>query len=134
MAAWSQSPFLQALGWAMLNSLWQMALLFVGFSILQQAVSLSAQRKYYIAIGSMGAGLLWFVYTFFVFYNKGAAGTLLLQHRLAPTSQTWNVVLSSASITYLLLLDIPAYRLAKNWRYLEHLKKLGLQKTAMEYL
>jgi hypothetical protein len=28
MAAWSQSPFLQALGWAMLNSFWQMALLY----------------------------------------------------------------------------------------------------------
>lgn len=133
MAAWSQSPFLQALGWAMLNSLWQMALLFACFSVLQQLVSLSAYRKYYLAIGTLGAGLLWFIYTFFVFYKNGTASTLLAQHALAPTSQTWNLVLSSASMTYLLLLLIPAYRLFKNWRYIEYLKKFGLQKTAMEH-
>src|SRR5215217_2145638 len=133
MAAWSQSPFLQALGWAMLNSLWQMALLSLGFSVFQHLISLSAQRKYWLAIGTLTAGLLWFVYTFFVFYQNGATGTLLAQHHLAPTWHFWNVVLASASLTYLLLLLIPAYRLFKNWRYIEHLKKFGLQKTAMEY-
>jgi bla regulator protein blaR1 len=133
MAAWSHSPFLQALGWAMLNSFWQMALLFAGFNLLQQLFSFSAQRRYYLSIGSLGAGLIWFVYTFFAFYQNGTIGTILTQHDLAPTSQTWNLVLSSASLTYLLLLLIPAYRLARNWRYIEHLKKFGLQKTAMEY-
>jgi beta-lactamase regulating signal transducer with metallopeptidase domain len=57
----------------------------------------------------------------------------LAQHPLAPTSQTWNGILASASVAYLLLLLLPAYRLFKNWRYIEHLKKYGLQKTAMEY-
>lgn len=133
MAAWSQSPFLQALGWTMLNSIWQMALLFLAFSLCQHLVRLSSHNRYYLAIGSMGAGIIWFTYTFFVFYADGASGTIAAQHQLAPTSQTWNVILSSASLAYLLLLLIPSYRLFKNWRYIEHLKKYGLQKTAVEY-
>lgn len=133
MAAWSQSPFLQALGWAMLNSFWQMAVLFLGFSLVQQFTRLSTHRKYYVALAFLGAGFCWFVYTFFVFYQNGASTTLLAQHRLAPTSQTWNRILSSASMVYLLLLLWPAYRLFKNWRYIGHLKKFGLQKTALEY-
>lgn len=133
MAAWSQSPFLQALGWAMLNSFWQMAVLYLAFSVLQHLVRLSSIRKYYLAIAGIGAGFCWFAYTFFVFFQNGASGTLLAQHSLAPTSQTWNLILSSVSVAYLLLLLLPAYRLFKNWRYIEHLKKFGLQKTAMEY-
>lgn len=133
MAAWSQSPFLQALGWAMLNSLWQMAVLFFGFSVLQQFVRLSSSRKYYLAVAGLGIGFCWFVYTFFVFFQNGTAGTLLTQHPLAPTANTWNLILSSASLAYLLLMLLPAYRLFNNWRYIGRLKKLGLQKTAMQY-
>lgn len=133
MNAWSQSPFLQALGWAMLNSFWQMALLYAGFTLLQHLVRLSSHQKYTLAVGSLGAGLFWFGHTFFHFYNSSAPVTILAQHRFAPTSQTWNLLLSSASLAYLLLLMIPAYRLVKDWRYIEHLKTFGLQKTAPEY-
>jgi beta-lactamase regulating signal transducer with metallopeptidase domain len=133
MTAWSQSPFLQALGWAMLNSFWQMALIFASFSALQHVVRLSSQRKYVLAIGSMGIGLFWFTCTFFAFFSKGADGTILAKHPFAPTSQTWNILLSSASLAYLVLLLVPTYRLFKNWRYIVHLKRRGLQKTAMEY-
>lgn len=117
----------------MLNSLWQMALLFAAFTLLQHLIRLSSHQKYSLAVGSMGAGLFWFLLTFFRFYTSGAAITILGQHPFAPTSQTWDLLLSSASLTYLLLLLIPAYRLAKDWRYIEQLKKHGLQKTAMEY-
>ena len=108
MAVWSQSPFLQALGWAMLNSFWQMALLYAGLSIFQQLFRLSSHTKYSLAIGSLGLGITWFIYTFFAFFNTGTADTLLVQHHLAPSSQSWNLILSSASMAYLLLLLVPA--------------------------
>jgi bla regulator protein BlaR1 len=133
MTDWSQFPVLQALGWAMLNNLWQMALLLAGFSVLQYLVRLSSHQKYYLAVGCMVSGLLWFGYTFIHFYKEGITETLLAQHPFAPTFQIWNLVLSAASLAYLTLLAVPAYRLVKNWRYIEHLKKHGLQKTAMEY-
>jgi beta-lactamase regulating signal transducer with metallopeptidase domain len=133
MAAWSQSPFLQALGWAMLNSFWQMALLYTLSSVLPYIVSLSSQKKYYFGLTCMAAGTIWFAYTFFSFYQSAGAVTLASGYPLVPTSHTWHIVLSSASLAYLLLLFLPAYRLFKKWKYIEDLKKLGLQKTAMEY-
>ena len=133
MAAWSHSPFLQALGWAMLNSFWQMALLYTLHSVLPYVVPLSSQKKYYLGLTCMAAGLVWFAYTFFAFYSSGGAATLAYGHTLLPTSYTWQIVLSSASLAYLLLLSLPAYRLFVKWKYIEDLKKFGLQKTAMEY-
>lgn len=133
MTDWSQSSFLQALGWAMLNSFWQMAFLFASFSVLQYLIRLSSIQKYYLAIGCMGMGFLWFCYTFTHFYGVGTAGTFVAQHPLAPTSQTWDLVLSATSLAYLAVLALPAYKLVDNWRYIGHLKKYGLQKTALEY-
>jgi beta-lactamase regulating signal transducer with metallopeptidase domain len=133
MAAWSQSPFLQALGWAMLNSFWQMALLYTMLSVLPYLVSLSSQKKYYLGLTCIAAGLVWFAYTFFSFYQTGGVNTLASGYTMVPTSHTWQIVLSSASLAYMLLLSLPAYRLFKKWKYIEDLKKFGLQKTAMEY-
>lgn len=133
MATWSQSPFLQALGWAMLNSVWQMALLFVVFNMHQYLISFSAQKKYYLALSFLATGFVWFSYTFHSFYQQGIQGSALWQHSQAPTSQIWNLILSAASIAYLLLLALPSYRLFKNWRYIEDLKKSGLEKTALDY-
>ena len=42
MTAFDQSAFLQALGWAVLNSLWQMALLWIVFHLI---VSLTGSVK-----------------------------------------------------------------------------------------
>jgi beta-lactamase regulating signal transducer with metallopeptidase domain len=133
MAAWSQSPFLQALGWAMLNSFWQMALLYTIVSVLPYVVPLSSKKRYFLGLTCMAAGVACFAYTFFSFYQKGGAFTLASGYTMVPTSYTWQIVLSSASVAYLLLLSLPAYRLFKKWKYIEDLKKFGLQKTAMEY-
>lgn len=134
MTDWSQSAFLQALGWATLNSFWQMALLWLVFAGSDSIFRLSPGKKYMAALVSLGIGFTWFICTFIFYFNQGTAGLLpLADHTMAPTSDTWQVILSSASVAYLLLLVFPAYRLFKNWQYIEYLKKYGLQKTALEY-
>ena len=134
MAEWSQSAFLQALGWATLNSFWQMALLWLVFVVAQHLFRLSSGSKYAAALTGLSLGFGWYIYTFLVYYLQGTSGTLLAsRHTLAPTSGTWQLILSSASIAYLLLLIVPAYRLFKNWQYINYLKKHGLEKSSLEY-
>ena len=134
MAIFSQSLFLQALGWATLNSFWQMAVLWVLFVVVQHFFMLSSGKKFLIALASLGAGLIWFIATFITYYYSGAQNTLLASaHQLAPTSATWSIVLTSASIAYLLLLVFPAFRLIRNWQYVKLLRTQGLEKTSLEY-
>ena len=134
MAEIGQSAFLQALGWATLNSFWQMALLWAGFLVLQFGFRLSANQKYNAALLCMGLGFAWFLHTLYFFYQSGSTGSLLLSSStFAPTSGTWEMILSSASLAYLFLLSVPAYRLFKNWQYIGYLKKYGLEKSGLEY-
>ena len=134
MAILGQSLFLQALGWATLNSFWQMAALWALYVSVQHYFKLSAQQKYKLALGSLGFGFAWYVLTFLIYYSNGPQATLLATaHIMAPTSSTWSVILSSASIAYLLLLFFPAYRLFRNWQFVGKLRRQGLEKTDMAY-
>src|SRR6476620_4245758 len=105
MTGISQSAFLQALGWATLNSFWQMALLWAFFLLCRHFFKLSSAVKYNLALLSLAAGFAWFGLTFFIYFESGANETFSISHNtLAPTSSVWNIILSSASIAYLILL------------------------------
>ena len=134
MAFLGQSVFLQALGWATLNSIWQMAVLWLLYLGVQHLKPLSSSKKYNFSLLGLGLGFSWYVITFISYYNSGATGSLSnTTHTLAPTSATWSMILSSASITYLILLIFPAFRLFQNWRFIGQLKTVGLTKTSVQY-
>ena len=135
MAGLSQSAFLQALGWATLNSFWQMALLWCIFLVANYFFKLSAQKKYYLAAISIIGGGSWFFGTFILFYyNSNASYNLsFAQYSLSSLKNLTPIVLASASITYLALLFIPAYKLFYNWRSIQLLRKKGLQKAEIQY-
>ena len=134
MAIFSQSLFLQALGWATLNSFWQMAALWAIYVSIQHYYTLSSHKKYVLALVSLGLGFAWYAATFLVYYFNGPQGTMLASaHQMAPTSNTWQIILSSASLAYLLLLAFPAYRLVKNWQFVKILRNKGLQKPELSY-
>jgi len=70
-----QLHLLQSLGWAVLNSLWQMALLWVIYMIvIAISKNLKNSSKSILASGLLFAGFLWFVYTFIIVYNKIITG------------------------------------------------------------
>jgi beta-lactamase regulating signal transducer with metallopeptidase domain len=135
MAGLSQSAFLQALGWATLNSFWQMALLWCVFLGANYFFKLSAQNKYYLSAGSVIAGALWFFGTFILYYNNYKPGYSfgLTEYAIPSLNNLTPVVLASASIAYLILLIIPAYRLIYNWKSIQLLRKIGLQKAEIHY-
>jgi beta-lactamase regulating signal transducer with metallopeptidase domain len=134
MADIGQSPFLQALGWATLNSFWQWAALWFLFLSIQHLFRLTAQKKYLFALASISGGVVWFAITFFNHYHTGITDTSFLVHySWAPGSFSWNIILASASITYLVLFIVPLYRFFKNWQYIKLLRIQGLRKADFEY-
>jgi bla regulator protein blaR1 len=134
MANWSQSQFLQSLGWAIINSFWQIALLWCVYLLVNQFTSLSAHKKYRLAISLLLTGFAWSVLTFAVHFSAGHVSSwAFLEQTIEHNNQWLNVVLIAASMAYLGLLLFPAYRLLQNWKYVQYIKKQGLQKAELTY-
>jgi len=133
MANWSQSHFLQSLGWATLNSFWQMALLWCVFLALNACFRLSAQRRYQLAVGGILAGFAWAVLSFFTFYNETAGSSAFFPAGISRGDSSLHIFLLAASMAYLGLLIFPAYRLWKNWLFVQKIRKEGLHKAELSY-
>ena len=133
MAALSQSHFLQALGWATLNSIWQMALLWAIFSSLNHLFKFSATRRYQWAVSAVIIGFAWFASTFVLFYQNNSSSYAFFENTINQSNSLLNVCLLSASVTYLLLLVFPAVKLFRNWKFVKRIKVEGQLKAQLEY-
>jgi bla regulator protein BlaR1 len=134
MANWSQSHFLQSLGWATLNSFWQMALLWCIYLGGISLFKVSSHKKYQFSVIAIAAGFLWFAFTFFYYYQSNSVSTIgLFNQTINESNSTLNIFLLSASLAYLSLLIFPSYRLFRNWQFVQKIKKEGLQKADLNY-
>lgn len=138
MAAISQLNFLQALGWALINSLWQMALLWVIYNLfLSFFTKIKAVNKTTLAAFLVIIGFGWFLFTFINsflfndandFYNKWAG---------LINESSWSVfvnkILSISTIIYFLLLIIPVWKFIRNYHYVQAIRKKGLSKIKAEW-
>jgi len=134
-----QSDFLQALGWAVLNSLWQMALLWVVYQvILSFTSSMKPGRKAGLATGFVIGGFAWFLFTFISTYFSSHTATPISSFaQLMFDERTWNSwiekTLPFASAIYLLLLVIPFWQFIRNYRYVQLLRRHGLSRINPEW-
>jgi beta-lactamase regulating signal transducer with metallopeptidase domain len=133
MTGLSQSAFLQALGWATLNSIWQIALLWCCFMGANYFFKLSAAKKYFFSVAAIISGAVWFVTTFILHYNGNFSYEMNFSQAVFSLKDLMPLVLTAASITYLLLLSVPACRLYYNWRRVQFLRKKGLTKVDISY-
>ena len=134
MADWSQSHFLQSLGWATLNSFWQMALLWCLFLGISHVFRLNSHKKYQLSVISIITGFLWFIASFVLFYTSNPVSTIVFFNQSIPeTDGILNIFLISASVAYLSLLALPTWRLYKNYQFVQHIKKEGLAKAELSY-
>ena len=69
----TQSPLLQALGYAILNSLWQFALLWLVYVLLNTLWKFSSHYKYTSGLVLQIAGFTWFIFTLVFYYNQCSA-------------------------------------------------------------
>lgn len=133
-----QTSFLQALGWAVINSLWQMALLWVIYQVVISIFkSARSSHKSSLSVILLLTGFSWFIYTFISVYSDHTANVVIAAKLITATEVATNgwiqKILPVASIVYLLLLLIPVYRLIRNYRYVQVIRKYGLTKIDVQW-
>jgi beta-lactamase regulating signal transducer with metallopeptidase domain len=125
--------FLQALGWAVLNSLWQLALLWILYQLITGIFKKAgSSSKSTFATLLLFSGFAWFVFTFFTVFGKSSAtdiiaGSAIVNGESNPELNAWlQKTLPIASIAYLLLLALPTAQFIRNYRYVRVIRKYGL--------
>jgi beta-lactamase regulating signal transducer with metallopeptidase domain len=145
------SHFLQALGYAILNSLWQFALLWLLYVSINTMRKLTSHQKYITGLVLQIAGFTWFIGTLFFYYTKGLA---LSQTFLYPPETAFNLLNNNAvtgkeklvlfilqteellpylSLAYLALLLLLVTKCFKAYRYTQTVRKTGLEKIDVEW-
>jgi bla regulator protein blaR1 len=130
----SQSNFLQALGWAVVNSLWQMALLWLiykFFSIIAKPGSALKSKSAFIVLL---AGTAWFIFSFIKAFISPATETLFTRNNISYSlNDTLTSILPFASILYLLLLALPVVRFIISLRQVMHIRTKKIKKIEIQW-
>mgnify|MGYP003574859445 CR=1 FL=1 len=132
-----QSNLLQGLGWAVLDSFWQMAIIWLVYQLITNLYkNMQAAHKSALAAASLITGFVWFACSLAgnLLYSHG--NSFLYQVILPGNSNfsTWvNTVLPYASIGYLVLLFIPLWQFYRNYKYVTVIRTTGLEKPAYDW-
>jgi beta-lactamase regulating signal transducer with metallopeptidase domain len=153
MQALSHSPFLQALGYAITNSLWQMALLWIVVVLLNSVCRFSSANRYRIALFAQMAGFAWFLVTLRFYYYQCAEAMAAASATLDMGKTAWLVaptepglqsklltyviraeqVLPYLSIAYLCLLVFLCVRWVRQYKQARQIQTTGLQKIDVHW-
>lgn len=136
----TEAIFLQALGWAIFNSIWQLALLWVIYQfVLVIFPSANAALRSRIASGLLLGGFSWFIYTLVLGLRDKATLAYLFSAEtdqgsvLGTINTAIQYALPYASIIYMALLILPLLRFTRNYRYVQVIRSNGLHKIAPEW-
>jgi len=152
MQALSHSAFLQALGYAIINSLWQMALLWIVVVLLNSIVSLSSNTRYKIALGAQFAGFTWFIVTLQYYFTRCAQAAYEIKNLaisnpaelVSPEATNFNTrlwatmikteqLLPYLALAYILLLLFLVSKWIRGYRQTQLIRSQGLQKIDVEW-
>lgn len=150
LTALQHSAFLQSLGWAIANSLWQAAVLWVAYLIINGAYkNASARFKNNLSTLLLSAAFIWFCITLFskYFFLQNIQSSVQQTQIVFPedyfsavTHSQWNTLLNNLaaslpylSVAYLLLLIFLSVKLINSYRYTYFIKLNGLQKPGVEW-
>ena len=148
LSALQNSPFLQSLGWAIANSLWQAAALWIAYHIINGAYR-NASAKFRNNLGTvlLSSVFVWFCITLFSKYfaveslsAKGAIGFYEVNNIDKASLYNWHGIVDKfigilpyLSVAYLLLLVFLSLRLINIYRFTHFIKFHGLQKPDAEW-
>ncbi len=151
MIQFTQFPFLQALGYAILNSLWQFAFLWLVYLMINCVAQLSPNKKYTAALTLQLAGFVWFVTTFVFYYKQcfvlAQSGQAIseisgfgnlpytgsLKDKVLTTILRTELFLPYLALAYLVLLAIFSVKWITTFSNTQQLKKQGLAKVDYTY-
>lgn len=143
----NQSAFLKALGWSLLDSLWQMGLLWIVYAALTvNGKKLLARQRHTIALLSLAGGSLWFLVTLVINFYKAASGpevvtVVVSGHDLSyadpvishPVISWLEPALPFLSLTWLAAIAFLFIRFYRQYRHTQQLFTEGLQKAHPEW-
>ncbi|MFI5188372.1 MAG: M56 family metallopeptidase [Chitinophagales bacterium] len=131
--------FLQALGWAVINSLWQMAFLWVIFQVLLSFGIDKSSAKSRLATILLSTGFAWFLYTLIFHWlidplaiKRSLLAIGSFEKGNAALNEQLQTILPYASIAYLLLLIVPSVQFIRNYRFVQVIRKTGLSKCNVD--
>ncbi|MET0637553.1 MAG: M56 family metallopeptidase [Chitinophagaceae bacterium] len=136
MGALSGSNFLQALGWAVLNSLWQMAFLWVAYQILSGTFVKKAASRNFLATLLLTGGFAWFIYSFISLlqFDEPASVPGLTALTVNDAVNDWFfTALPVASVIYLTFLILPFWNFVRSYRYVRIIRRQGLHRAGVEW-
>ena len=151
MPSLSQSPILQALGYAIANSLWQMAMVWIVYVLLNSIFKFKSEIKFRIAVAAQIIGFTWFLVTLQFYYRQCSqalelAESIYLQAGDQPTyvvaTEQGSLlsyflkaeqVLPYLSVAYLLLLAFLTIRWFRAYRYTQLVRLNGLHKIDVDW-
>ncbi len=148
-----QSGFLRALGCAIANSLWQVALLWLFVVLINSIRKLSSAQKYFASVTAQFAAFAWFIATFQFYYNRSGNGLLDTPltnaantgaaYLAVPVADSFSStvlylviktesVLPYLSIAYLVMLVFLCIRFSRAFYYTKKIRTTGLKKAGVE--
>lgn len=144
-----QSSFLQALGYAIANSLWQTALVWLLYICITGLLPMTAAIKYRLAVIAQVTGFLWFIFTFQFYqqqYNTAwqpvaVSGDVqnIVSSNTDLSSRVINWMVKSEqflpyiSMAYLLLMLFLCVRWFLGYRQTQTIRYTGLQKMPVNW-
>jgi Zn-dependent protease with chaperone function len=104
---------LTALGWSLLNGIWQMGILWLGYLLLtRNHKRFSAAARHNLALFFSGLGFIWFLYSLFreLVYPSGITGWKPVNYFFSKISFVISPLLSVLTVIYLTILVFRAGR------------------------
>ncbi len=148
----TQSPFMQALGFAIINSLWQFALLWLVYFLINTAFKLSSHKKYSASLLLQITGFIWFAFTLVFYYHQCLnESTIVNEYANQAAISTINVTAGSTkatlfawiikteqflpylSIAYLLLLVFLSFKWLHCYQFTQQIRQNGISKINVEW-
>ncbi len=129
----NQVNFLQSLGWSLINSLWQMALLWVVY----QFITVSFQKirpahRTSLATLLTFSGFAWFIYTFISSLVSETNSITSFYSTGLISNDNWKYfaskILPYASLIYLVVLIAPVWQFIRNYRFVQMIRNTGIKK------
>ncbi|HTF28848.1 MAG TPA: M56 family metallopeptidase [Flavitalea sp.] len=138
MNAILQSAFLKALGWSLINSLWQMGIVWLLYQILtRNGTKFSAEKRHNLALLSQFTGSLWFIVTFIINLTMATEGASVAGSNAASgigsaISLAVEPLLPWLSLIYLVVTVLLLFRLSSHLSSTRTLASKGLTKADPE--
>ena len=140
MNLWNQGDFLKALGWSLIDSLWQIGILWVLYVIITaNGKRFLARQRHTLALLSLAGGSLWFIVNLVInFYRSGDEGnfigttTAFMASSLPGLSNTLELALPYLSLLYLAAIIFLFVRFYYQYRFTQKLTAEGLHKIDPE--